>query len=172
VTFNDTYIDFAESAAALQDEIDDINEQLSDLEEGNPLRPDLTSQRSQLQTQRKGAIWACPSRGEGEDPHEDGDFPMWTEAADGVTLGGVRAGAFAGIEQEATERNGEGTGLLLVADGTVEAPYVDGGMSEQERAAAVGQLHPYFRKWAQARIDEIMNPEGNVIGSSDSPEET
>ncbi|EMA17179.1 hypothetical protein [Haloarcula amylolytica] len=166
MTFNETYISFDDSIEALEEQIEEIAEQLDDLDDDNPVVPGLQSQRSQLATQRKGAIWAR------DRAHESDDFPMWDEDVDGVTLSGVRAGTFAGIEKESAQRDGEGTDLLLIADGTVDAPYVDDDGDDDMTAAAVGQLHPYYRDWASSRIDELMDPEGNVIGSSDSPEET
>jgi hypothetical protein len=166
MTFNSTYIEFDESIAELEDRIDEIEEQISELDEGNPLLSELSSQHTEMRLQRKGAVWARDQAAAGD------DFPQWDEDVDGITLGAVRASAFSQIEHEAGERDGEGTDLLLIADGTVDAPYVDDSMSDSERAAAVGQLHPYYRKWAAARIDELLDPEGNVTGSDDSPEAT
>lgn len=166
MTFNETRIEFDDSIEALEAEIEEIAEKLDDLEDGNPMIPQLKSERSQLATQRKGAVWAR------DRAYESDDFPSWDEDVDGVTFGGVRAGAFAGIESEARDRGGEGTDLLLIADGTVKAPYVSSEMSDDQVAAAVGQLHPYFRAWASSRIDELMDPEGNVLVSSDSPKES
>lgn len=165
MTFNETYFGFDESIKAIEDEIEDVKERLDNVEEGNPIRPQLLNERTQLASQRKGAIWAR------DRAHESDDFPEWDEDVDGVTLGAVRAGTMEGIESEASNRDGGGAGLLLIADGTVEAPYVDDDMSDTERAAVVGQLHPYYRKWAEGRIDELFDPEGNALGSSDSPEE-
>ncbi|WP_135302639.1 hypothetical protein [Haloarcula amylovorans] len=165
-TFNETRFEFDESIDALEERIEEAADKITDLDEGNPLLPQLQSKRSQLATQRKGAIWAR------DQAHESDDFPQWDEQVSGITLGAVRAGALNGIEAEVAERGGEGTDLLLIADGTVEAPYVDEDMSDEQRAAAVGQLHPYFQRWASARIDELLDPEGNAIGSSDSPKES
>ena len=164
MTFNETRINFDESIDAIEEQIEEIAEQLDELDDDNPAVPGLQSRRSRLATQRKGAIWAR------DRAHESDDFPEWDEDVDGVTLSGVRAGTFAGIERESADRGGEGTDLLLIADSTVEAPYVcdDDDMT----AANVGQLHPYYRDWASSRIDELMDPEGNVIGSSDSLKET
>jgi hypothetical protein len=166
VTFNETYIAFDESIEALEDEIEEITEQLAELDEGNPLIPQLKTKRTRLATQRKGAVWAR------DRAHESDDFSMWDEGVDGVTLAAVRAGTLDGIKSEVADREGGGSDLLLIADGTVEAPYIDPDHSEEQRAGVVGQLHPYYQDWAAARIDELMDPEGNVIGSSDSPKET
>jgi len=166
VTFNETFFDFGDSVEALEDEIADLTEQLDELNADNPMRAQLRSRRSQLATQRKGAVWARDRAFVSE------DFPVWDEDVDGVTLGAVRAGAFAGIESDVADAGGEGSSLLLIADGTVDAPYAGDDMTDEQEAAAVGQLHPYYRKWAEARIDELLDPEGNATGSSDSPKET
>lgn len=166
MTFNETYIAFDESIAALEAEIEEIAEQLAELVEGNPLIPQLKAKRTRLATQRKGAVWAR------DQAHESDDFPMWDEDIDGVTLAAVRAGTLDGIKSEVADREGGGSDLLLIADGTVEAPYVDPDHSEEQRAGVVGQLHPYYQDWAAARIDELMDPEGNATGSSNSLRET
>lgn len=160
MTFNVTTIEFAASIAELEEQIEELTERLESLDEGNPLIPQIKQQRSQLKTQRKGAVWAR------DRAYESEDFSAWDEDVDAVTLGGVRAGAFAGIESEARHRDGEGTDLLLIADGTVDAPYIDDGMSDEQVAAAVGQLHPYYRAWASGRIDEIMDPEAGIVGNA------
>ncbi|MDS0280302.1 hypothetical protein NDI85_21185 [Halomicroarcula sp. S1AR25-4] len=171
-TFNETHFDFAEEIDRLDDRIADLQAEADETEDGSDQEAALLETIQTLQTQRKGAIWACPGRGGGEDAHEDDDFPMWDEPVDGVTLGAVRARTFANMENdlESDPNAGSGTSsILLIADGTVEAPYVGEDMRDAEIAGAVGKLHPWYLKWAEGRITALMDPEGNATSSGTSP---
>ncbi|GAA3882650.1 hypothetical protein [Haloarcula argentinensis] len=173
MTFNETHIEFEASIAELEAEIEELADELEGLDEDNPLYPQKAQRRADLATQRKGAVWACPGRGEDADVHEDDDFPMWNEPVDGVTLGAVRAGAMDSITSEVVDNGGEGSEILLVADGSVKAPYVGDDMTDKQEAGAVGDLHPWYREWCAARINELLDPEsGNEKHSSGSPKET
>jgi len=174
-TFNKTHFDFAEEIDRLEDRIADLQAEADDKEDGSNEEAVLVETIQTLQTQRKGAIWACPGRGESEDAHEDDDFQMWDEPVEGVTLGAVRARTFANLENdlESDPNAGSGTSsILLIADGTLEAPYVGEDMRDAEIAGAVGKLHPWFLKWAEGRITALMDPEGNATSSATSPEAT
>ena len=166
MTFNETHIEFEASIAELEAEIEELADELEGLDEDNPLYPQKAQRRADLATQRKGAIWAR------DRAFESDDFGMWDEDVDGVTLAAVRAGAMDSITSEVADNGGEGSEILLVADGTVKAPYVGEDMTDTQEAAAVGQLHPYYREWCAARINELLDPEGNGCHSSGSPKET
>ena len=158
-TFNETTVNFDGEVKRLQDRIDDLQEQLAELDADAPQREQVTSTIQTLESHRKGVVWAR------DQAYESDDFPQWDEDADGITLGALRAGAYAGLrdDMEADPDAGGGTtGNLVVAEGTVEAPYIDDGMTDTERIGAVSQLHPFFRDWAEARITTLMDPEADL----------
>jgi hypothetical protein len=171
-TFNETYFDFDDAVEDLEEQIEEIDDAIGDLDDDDDsgAREYLTAQKQDLVSQKKGAIWAR------DHAYASDDFPQWDEDVDGVTLGALRAGAFGGLQDdiESDPNAGGGTSTnLLVAEGTVDAPYVDDSMSEAQRAGAVAQLHPYFRTWADARVNELMDPEqGNGTSSATSSAET
>lgn len=171
-TFNQTYFDFDEEIERLDEAIAKIDEQL-EATDNEQVTQALSSRRSDLQSHRQGVVWARDYAAESD------DFPMWDEAVDGVTLGALRAGTFGRIENDADDGDaGHGTmRVLYVADGTVEAPYVDEDMSDAERVSAVRKLHPMYLRYAEDRIDALMSPggiddegEGNGTDSEPSPE--
>jgi len=166
-TFNATFFDFDEEEERLADEIADLEERIAGADGDTATA--LQARLSKLESQRKGVVWAR------DRAPEDGDFQMWDEAADGVTLGAVRASTFGNLQNdlESDPNAGSGTSdILLVADGTVEAPYIDGGMGDKQLTGVVGQLHPWFIQWASAAIDRLMDPEGNATSSGASRGET
>lgn len=167
-TFNETHFDFDESTAALNDQIQEFRDKADDLDDDNSQKDTFLAKAQQLESQRKGAVWARDRAAESD------DFPQWDDDVDGVTLAALRAGAYGGLEDDLQQDPNAGSGTstnLLVAEGTVDAPYVNEGMTDAQRAGAVAQLHPFYRKWAVARINELMDPEqGNGIRSETSPE--
>lgn len=169
-TFNETFVNFDESIEDLEEQIEELEAKASDLEDDNPRRAQLLSQRSRIDSQRKGAVWAR------DRAYESDDFPQWDEDVDGITLAALRAGAYGGLQDDVESDPNAGSGTstnLLVAEGTVEAPYIDEGMSDADKAQAVSQLHPFFRNFAEGRINELMDPEaGNGSSSGKSQRET
>jgi len=176
-TFNETDFDFDEEEDRLDDEIADLQDRIAELQDGDDVNSDtlqtLQAQLSKLQSQRKGVVWARDTA----PGHED--FPMWDEAADGVTLGAVRAATFGTMQNdlESDPNAGSGTSdILYVADGTVDAPFVSDDLSDKQLVGVVGQLHPWYIQWASAAIDRLMDPEGAAGGngtrSETSPNET
>jgi len=172
-TFNETFFDFDAEEERLDEDIAALERKLQALRDRDGDVDDkvaaLQAQKSQLQSQRKGVIWARDTAPD----HED--FPMWDEAVDGVTLGAVRASTFGNLENdlESDPNAGSGTSnILLVADGTVKAPYADDSMSDAQLTGAVGQLHPYYIKWASSAVDRLLDPSGNATSSVTSPAET
>ena len=177
MTFNETYYEFDAEIERLESQIQDLREQLNDLDENSPQRPVIADELSSLQSQRQGVVWAR------DRAFENDDFPQWDEDVDGVTLGAIRAGTFGRLQDDVAGDPNAGGGTstnLLVAEGTVvsptdgeQAPYVDSGMPDSQQAAAVAQLHPYYREWAQARINDLLDPEsGNATNSGSSHSET
>lgn len=160
-TFNETYFDFDEEVQRLEERIDDLRANLNEMDDDAPQRAETAAQLQQVESEKKGVIWAR------DRAYESEDFPQWDEDVDGVTLGGLRAGAYSGLQDDLSRDDDAGagtTGTLLVAEGTVEAPYVDDSMTDVQRVGAVKQLHPFYRTWAEARVNALMDPEGNGRG--------
>lgn len=167
--FNETYYEFGEEIQRLEEEIDSLQSDADELADDNPQKERIFAEVNALQAQRKGVVWAR------DRAYESDDFPQWDDDVDGVTLGAIRAGAYGSLQDdiEGDPNAGSGTSTnLLVAEGTVDAPYIDDSMSNTERAGAVAQLHPWYRKWAHARVDALLDPEGNESFSGTSPGET
>ncbi|WP_135806213.1 hypothetical protein [Halorussus marinus] len=177
MTFNETHFDFDDEVDRLEDRIQELTEALADIDDDSPQAQQLASQKQELAAQKKGVLWArgFPEDDDREGAFESDDFPMWDEDVDGVTLGAVRANVYGNIQNdlESDPNAGGGTSAtLLVAEGTVEAPYIDDSMTDAQHAGVVGQLHPFYRKWAEARISELLDPEvGNGRYSATSPAE-
>lgn len=72
------------------------------------------------------------------------------------------------LENDLTADENAGTGTsrqLLVADGTVDAPYVDESMSDAERVGAVGRLPYNYLKWAESRVNQLTGTGGGDEGN-------
>lgn len=184
MTFNETYFEFSDEVERIEGDLEEARDELQELREdddvdvGNsPRAQQLTQRISTLQLERKGVLWAR------DQAFESDDFAAWDEDVDGVTLGAIRAGAYGSVQDdiEGDPDAGGGTSTaLIIAEGTVvnpdegeEAPYVGSDMTPGQRAGAVGQLHPYYHRWAESRITELLDPEsGNATSSGASPPET
>lgn len=181
MTFAETFFDFDEEVDRLNETIEDLEAEIDQLETEEQNNEDVDNSQqieahhqliAELQSQRKGVVWAR------DQAFESNDFPQWDEDVDGVTLGALRAGAYGKMRDdlEADAEAGGGTSsTLLVAEGTVDAPYIDDSMSDVECVGAVAELHPFYREWASSRVNELVDPEasihdeGNANDSDDSP---
>jgi len=155
-TFNETYFEFNQEVQLLGERIAELEAEADELDDGDDRRQEINAKMQMLKSQRKGAIWAR------DQAREDDDFPAWDGDVDGVTLGALRAGPYAGLVDDVESDPDAGSGTtasLLVAEATVEAPYLDDDMSSKKRAAAVASLHPYYRDWAEGRINDLLDPE-------------
>lgn len=158
-----TTVRFDDSIDELEADIEELTEQLDGLSSDNPVYERLRGRQQRLTIQRKGAIWAR------DQAHEAEDIPAWDAPTEAITFETVAAGAYQRVVQDATSTDGQAAASVrLVAAATAEAPYVDGDMGRRERVAAVADLHPYFLEWAEARVTELLDPEGNVTGSGGS----
>lgn len=158
-TFAETRFEFDAEIERLDERIADLEAQVEEMDNGTPGADAVTATLQQLRTRKKGVVWAR------DHAHESDDFPQWDEAVDGVTFGGLRAGTYGGLRDDLDADPDAGSGTsstLVVAEGTVEAPYIDDDMTETERVSAVAQLHPFYREWAEARITALMDPESDV----------
>jgi hypothetical protein len=135
----------------LEQDRETIAEQAAALADGNPRRAELVQEGVEIDTYLKGLRWAVDE---------------WD--ADIITLSGLTGGEFGRVEDQvvsAAEQGGQpgsgATRVHLVASGTVDAPYVEDDMSEQQRIGAVSQLPITFLKWAEYRVDELTTVGGN-----------
>lgn len=148
-----TTIALADERDRLLEEREEVVDEVADLEASNPDYDDLVQRGQTLDTHLQGVEWALDDWGE--------------DAA--VDVEGLRAGAFADVEDRLTEvaQNRDapvGPGMTrnyLVAKAITEAPYLDGDEDLTRRLAAVASLPVAFVKWAKARIDDEMSVEGN-----------
>jgi outer membrane murein-binding lipoprotein Lpp len=178
-TFNDTYIDFDAEEQRLQKKIDELQAEADELEaqiqriedKGNDV-PDPKKQAyagkmstgAQLSNHRKAVVWARDVA-----PESD-DFPAWDEAVDGITLGAPRGRTLRKLQSDLQGQDAEGMEqVLFIADAVVDAPFADEDMGEGELASVLGDMHPWFLDWCEDRVDELMDPEGNVPSSGNSP---
>lgn len=152
----ETY-DLNDEVQRLADRIDELDAVLEDVDDGNPAAEPLQNERVGLETALEGVRWA-------RDDAFDADYaPQWDEATGEITLGGLTAGEFGSLEDDiGTGGGGSGAARIYqVAKGTVDAPYVDGSMDDDEQIGAVSQLPVSYTKWAEARIDELTGVGGN-----------
>lgn len=150
----ETY-DLDEEEQRLQDEIAELEEVLEQIDGDNAQAQAFQNERAGLENALEGVRWA-------RDEAFAADYcTVWDEDVDEITLGGLTAGETAAIEDDI---NGGGSGVARihqVAKGTVEAPYIDDSMGDDQRIAAVSQLPDGFVRWAQARTDELSGVGGN-----------
>lgn len=161
MTLQEQRYDFDSEVDRIELELQETAETLADLEEGNPARESLLNEGQQLDAQLAGVRWA---RDKAHLPSDEGGAAVWTEDVDGVTLGGLTGGEFGRVSDELVAGDGAGGGatrVLLVANGTVAAPYIDDGMDDDERAANAGNLPITYLKWAEARVNELTTVGGN-----------
>ena len=149
---------FTDEIDRLEQRCQEIADEVVDLPDDDPRKQERLAEGQQLDAQLAGVRWA--QRG-----HADSDVPAWDRDVDAVTLGGLTGGEFGRVEDDVTEDDvgGGGTRVYLVEAGTVDAPYLGGGMAEPDRIAAVASLPLPYLKWAEARINALTgtSDEGN-----------
>ncbi|WP_256394117.1 hypothetical protein [Natronoarchaeum rubrum] len=151
----ETY-DFDEEEQRLEDKLDELDDVLDDVDDAD-IRQRFENERPQLRAHLEGVRWA-------RDEAYDAEYaPMWDADVDAVTFGGLTGGEFGALEDDVGEHGG-GSGAVRVyqvAKGTVEAPYVDDSMGDDERIGTVSQLPVAYLKWARDRIDALTGVGGN-----------
>lgn len=149
VTYDfDEEVDRIESDIA---ELEAVVDQAGDVSADNEAARSVLQELQALQTHLRGVKWA---RDEAYDAEWCG---AWDEDVNTVTLGGLTGGEF-GRMQDSLQGNGGGQGaarVYQVEAGTVEAPYVDDSMDENQRIATIADLPAPFLMWAEAQIDEL-----------------
>lgn len=150
----ETY-DFDEEIDRIEDEIDDLEEVIEAIDEGNPQAPAVMERYQSLQTHLQGVRWA-------RDEAFEADYAdAWDEDVDAVTLGGLTGGEFGKIQDDAQGSGSGAARIYQVEAGTVDAPYLDDGMDDDERIATVSGLPIHYLMWAEARIDDLTGLGGN-----------
>lgn len=157
---------FSDEIERLENRRRELANEAADLPEDSSYRTQLVQEGVHIDQQLKGLYWAR------DDAHDDEAVPQWDSDVDGVTLAGLTGGEYGAVEDDAQgagQQAGTGTTrVLLVAKGTVNAPYVDGVADEDGKVAAVAQLPAPYLQWAETHIDEMTtlgNPERASFGS-------
>jgi hypothetical protein len=142
----------------LLERLEDIADDAVGLDESNPEKQRLLREGQQLDAQLEGVRWAMGA-------HDDDAVGVWNDDVNSVTLGGLTGGEFGKVEDELTGEDvaGGATRVYMVAEGTVDAPYLPDGGGWKATIGAVGQLPLPYLKWAEARIDDLsgVGDEGN-----------
>jgi len=153
----DTY-DLDAEADRLETRLDELADEIVQLADDDPRKQELVAEGQQLDAQLEGVRWA-------QTAHTDDAVPAWDRDAETVTLGGLTGGEFGRVEDTVTDDDvgAGGTRVYLVEAGTVEAPYLDDGMAEPDRIAAVASLPLPYLKWAEAQVNALtgVSDEGN-----------
>jgi len=159
MTLKEKEFDLAEEEQRLERECRETAEEAAQLDDDNLRKARLLAEGQELDAQLSGVRWA-------QTAHADEDVPEWDADVNSVTLAGLNGGEMGSLEDDVGDGGGVGSGttrVLLVAEGTVEAPYVDDGMTDAQRVGAVRELSVTYLKWAEARINE-MTTVGNGDG--------
>lgn len=158
MTLREQYIDFDEEVERLEQRQDELATEAASLSDDNPRKAQLIAEGQELDTYLAGVRWAR------DEAADDEDVPCWDEDVDGVTLAGLTGGEFGRLESDMEGDQDAGSGearVLYVADGTVEAPYIDESMSDEQQTAIVSTLPITYLKFAEHRIDEMTTAGGN-----------
>ena len=127
---------------------EDLAEKLAGIGPSNPAYDDLENQGKRIDNRLEGIEWALDA---------------WDDTT--VTLAAPNGGEFGKVEDRIAEASGNtdvepGQGasrVYMVAQGTVEAPYVDGAETFEAKLSATAQLPVPYLKWANDRINELMS---------------
>ena len=127
---------------------EDLAEKLASIEPSNPAYDGLEDQGKRIDNRLQGVEWAISE---------------WDDTT--VTLAAPNGGEFGKVEDRIADSRsgadvepGEGASrVYMVAEGTVEAPYVDGAETFEQTLSATAQLPVAYLKWANDRINELMS---------------
>lgn len=164
MTLREQRYEFDEEEARIESRLEEIATEvasLDDVPENASRRQQLLTEGEQLDTELAGVRWAGSA-------HEDGAVDVWDADVDGVTLAGLTGREFGRLQDDLEQDGGAGSGttrVLLVAEATVDAPYLAG--DEARTVAATGELPVAYLQWAKARIDELTGGDpgnGNSFG--------
>lgn len=152
----ETY-DLDAEAERLAERCQEVATAAAELDADDPRRETRLAEGQQLDAQLAGVRWA-------QTAHDDDDVTVWDTAVDSVELGGLTGGEWYRIEDDLTDEGSVGgaTNVIMVAEGTIDAPYLRDG--EKATIAAVSQLPLSYLKWAEARINDLsgVQDQGNA----------
>lgn len=151
----ETY-NLAEEVDRIEAELQDIAEQVADLDANNPARQDLLEDGQSLDAQLKGVRWAKTA-------HEDDAVGVWDADTDEIRLGGLTGGEFGRLQDDISgaDLGQGGVRTIMVARGTLDAPYVPADGDEDQAVGNTSQLPVTYLKWAQNRINDLTTLGGN-----------
>lgn len=156
MTFREREFVFSEEIDRLEAEREELAAEVAELPDDHPQRAQKAKRGLELDKHLDGVEWAATA-------HDDGEFPQWDADVDGVTLAGITGGEFGSIKgevSEASQNNLSPQQVELVEKvrmGTVEAPYLDGDMTETDEIAAVAGLPVGFLEWASDQIGDLSS---------------
>jgi len=127
---------------------ENLAEKLAGIEPSNPAYDGLEAQGKRIDNRLEGIEWALAE---------------WDDTT--VTLAAPNGGEFGKVEDRIAEAGdttdvepGQGASrVYMVAQGTVEAPYVDDAETFEAKLSATAQLPVAYLKWANDRINELMS---------------
>lgn len=142
-----------EAIEELDEQIDEYADEVEALDSDSERAKGLRSVRNTLKHYRTGLVWQRDTVGWGGD----------TE----LTFGPPTAGEDALMDREMPDNPGDKERRLWwVAGGTVDAPYHDDDLVTC--FANVGETHPGFVKWAEAKLNGLATPWESETGNRSS----
>ena len=158
--------DLNDVVAQLEAEREGLAEEVAALDPDDPERQDRIQRGQEIDTYLDGLDAV-------RDPPEDVAIPQF----DTVELGGLTGGEYGQIEDQlvsaALNRGDDAVGsgaerIHLVAQGTIDAVYLEDGMGYEQAVAATAQLPLGYLKWAEAEVNEMTSLGGNERDSFES----
>jgi hypothetical protein len=148
VPFDTETIDLDAERDRLLEAREDLAAKVAGIEADNPAHDGLVAEGKRIDNRLQGVEWAIAE---------------WD--VDTVTLAAPTGGEWGRMEDRIAEARdgadvepGQGASRVYqVAQGTVEAPYVDGAETFEQRLSATAQLPVPYLKWANGRINELMS---------------
>lgn len=141
-------VTLADELKRLLDEREELADDVASIDAENPAHDRLVAEGRTLDNHIAGVEWAADE---------------WD--VDTVTFAGLTGGEYGRVEDRVKSDSlangqqsvGGAARIHMVASGTVEAPYVDGVDSYEQKLAAVSQLPFQYLQWAQSRVDELTS---------------
>ena len=156
MTLREEKLRFDEEIERIEAERQDLAEEVARMDEDDPERQQKAQRGGDLDVHLDGLEWA-------QTAHEDDAVPQWGADVNSITLAGLTAGEYGGMEGEVAEAAERGQSpqqvqrVYQVRVGTVDAPYISDEMTETQETASVAGLPIGFIKWAYDRIDNLSS---------------
>jgi hypothetical protein len=167
---NTQQFDLDAEVERLTEQREELAQKLAEIDEDNPVYEQTAQEGQEVDARLRGVLWAR------DEAHDADGVAEWDEPADTITLAGLTGGEYGQLEDRirSASAGGDvapGTGaarVYLVAEGTVDAPYLSDELSSEERVEITGRLPMPYLKWAEAQINDLMTlggGEGNELTS-------